>query len=658
MNKPYAVKDLLIGAQSYSIPLYQRNFAWTFDEIAQLIIDVLDSIKSKRANYYIGTLVISNKNNVNSIIDGQQRFTALLLTSLAVQNRYSDNLKNSSIKRIEEIPLNFEARESSQKTFDRILKNEILNEDNEISRGYQNALEAIKTYVINDPEYTQINIEDFYNYLLHHVQIFVSTMPKDLDLNLYFERFNSRGEQLEFHEILKAELMQKLLVEKADVATINKFAKIWDACSEFNTPVINFFKKKVKRADEDAERENIFRNIQEENTSVRNSWLYRFDLHNVYAHVENKIENRKSIFDVIRTDEIQDKKNYEPDDELVVDERERYRTIINFNTFLYYALYITCNETPDNIQLDDKKLQSAFSTHQRSKEWILTFGLNLIKLKFIFDNLIIRNSLETTTRRKEGDWFLQKAYRVDKNEKYRGHLYVQTRFDKNAFKNKNEDILMIQSMFAVTFTAYKDTRWLYTTLKYLFDNAADLNDDDFGTKFLLFLEGLSKNYARKRFVTDGKIDEEKLRYDEHVPVYAFNFTDYILWKNRSELKTNFHNVNFDNFQFRYRRSIEHWYPQNRDAEQRLNEERKMDDFLLHSFGNLAIIVASQNSKFSDLDPLAKVGQWRDIFPNQSIKLQIMAEKTLVWNGWDNSRKKDIQNIDRLIIEQLKVYMNK
>src|SRR5699024_5399992 len=128
------------------------------------------------------------------------------------------------------------------------------------------------------------------------------------------------------------------------------------------------------------------------------------------------------------------------------------------------------------IQLDDKKLQRSFSSNTRNKEWILQFSTNLLKLKFIFDNLIIRSSLETTNRRTEGNWFLQKAYRVDKNEKRREHLYVQTRFDKNSFEQYNEEILMIQSMFAVTFTAYKDTRWLYATLKYLFENASKLND--------------------------------------------------------------------------------------------------------------------------------------------------------------------------------------
>ena len=72
MDRPISIKDLLAGEKNYSIPLYQRNFAWTYDEIGQIVIDILDSIKSSRENYYIGTLVVSDKSGVFSIIDGQQ----------------------------------------------------------------------------------------------------------------------------------------------------------------------------------------------------------------------------------------------------------------------------------------------------------------------------------------------------------------------------------------------------------------------------------------------------------------------------------------------------------------------------------------------------------------------------------------------------------
>ena len=53
-------------------------------------------------------------------------------------------------------------------------------------------------------------------------------MPENTDLNRYFEIMNTRGEQLEQHDILKATLMSYLKDEK-DKAI---FAKIWDACSD------------------------------------------------------------------------------------------------------------------------------------------------------------------------------------------------------------------------------------------------------------------------------------------------------------------------------------------------------------------------------------------------------------------------------------------
>jgi uncharacterized protein with ParB-like and HNH nuclease domain len=652
MDRPISIKDLLAGEKNYSIPLYQRNFAWTYDEIGQIVIDILDSIKSSRENYYIGTLVVSDKSGVFSIIDGQQRITALLLICLAIQNEYEDSIESKYVKSIN---LKFAARKHSDNNLSKIFNGEIPDKDEEIARGYNNTISAIKEYVFNDEEYASIKVGDFYNYLLNKVMLFISTMPEDLDLNLYFERFNSRGEQLEFHEIIKAELMQKLLLEDVALSEINKFAKIWDACSEFNTPVISFFKKKAKGSDEDQERELVFDNKCTEYSPGNNSWRYGFDFTNLYSKIEVEKENRKSLIDAIDSKEMIITKD-EVEELLQVDETIRYKTIINFNTFLYYVLNITDGKNSSEIQLDDKKLQRSFASNIRDKDWILKFGTNLIKLKFIFDNFIIRNSLETTNRRIEGNWFLQKAYRVDKNEKRRGHLYVQTRFDKNSFERCNEEILMIQSMFAVTFTAYKDTRWLYSTLRFLFNNASKLNNNDAGINFLSFLENLSKEYVNERFAKNNIIDKNKLRYDYSVPVYAFNFTDYVLWKNRKNLKNDFKKVAFDKFIFRYRRSIEHWYPQNREAEERTDAFRKMDDQLLHSFGNLAIIVASQNSKFSDLDPAAKLNQWRDIFPNQSIKLQMMAEKTSEWNEWDSSRVNEIEDLEDGIIKQLNDFM--
>ena len=63
---------------------------------------------------------------------------------------------------------------------------------------------------------------------LAKVIVYRIEVPENTDLNRYFEIMNTRGEQLEQHDILKATLMSFL----NDDAEKGLFAKIWDACSE------------------------------------------------------------------------------------------------------------------------------------------------------------------------------------------------------------------------------------------------------------------------------------------------------------------------------------------------------------------------------------------------------------------------------------------
>ena len=46
----------------YTIPLYQRNFAWREEQITRLLRDVYDSFrKDKDGKYFIGSLVVMKK---------------------------------------------------------------------------------------------------------------------------------------------------------------------------------------------------------------------------------------------------------------------------------------------------------------------------------------------------------------------------------------------------------------------------------------------------------------------------------------------------------------------------------------------------------------------------------------------------------------------
>ena len=609
----------LLNEDTYAIPLYQRNFAWTYDEIEQLLNDVADAFQENRDNYYIGTLVVNKENDLFKIIDGQQRTTALNLIALALKHEFG-------FDRLKAVNLTFPARKKSNENIQKLFTKQKISEDdeNELTRGYGHAKDALKKVL----EERQLDSQSFVDYLFEKVIIFRSILPKDLDLNLYFERFNSRGEQLEAHEILKAQMMAKF---GTDQEMAQKFARIWDACAEFDKPVSSQFKMRRKRADDFQERERIF------------GWHFsNYSFHNIYDDIDFYHNERRKLSDILG------KKINEKNIEVEKDFGD-YTQVIDFPTFLLHVLAIWEGKDTSEVQLDDKKLLALFDIKNKNKTWIIEFSEFLLKIKHIFDNYIVRNSNMDSSSRNKDEWFLQKGtyYEYQPNGKAKEHYIVEERFTKNTFSDSeiNQNIILLQSMFAVTFTANRDSRWLYEILQFLFENIEELNDQEFAIRFKDFLEKMAVRYAEGRLFTE----EDIIKKYGDIPVYAFNFIDYILWKNREELGREYKGVKFDHFKFAYRRSIEHWFPQHPNSDEKVE---KMDDQFLHSFGNLCIITDSQNSKFGNLVPSAKYKQWEGIFDRQSLKLQIMAnitEKT----KWESYQ---IKGLEKEILPMVKRFI--
>ena len=609
----------LLNEDTYAIPLYQRNFAWTYDEIEQLLNDVADAFQEKRDNYYIGTLVVNEENDLFKIIDGQQRTTALNLIALALKHEFG-------FDRLKAVNLTFPARKKSNKNIqDLFAKKKILEGDeNELTRGYGHARDALKKVL----EERQLNPQSFVDYLFEKVIIFRSILPEDLDLNLYFERFNSRGEQLEAHEILKAQMMAKFGI---DQEMAQKFARIWDACAEFDKPVASQFKMRRKRADNFQERERIF------------GWHFsNYSFHNIYDDIDFYQNERRKLSDIL---------GIKVNEKITESEKDfgDYTQVIDFPTFLLHVLAIWEGKDTSEVQLDDKKLLTLFDIKNKNETWVIEFSEFLLRMKHIFDNFIVRNSNMDSSSRNKDEWFLQKGtyYEYQPNGKAKEHYIVEERFTKNTFSDSemNKNIILLQSMFAVTFTANRDSRWLYESLRFLFNHIEELDQPEFGSYFKDFLEIMAVRYAEGRLFTE----EDMLKKYGDIPVYAFNFVDYILWKNREELGRKYKGIKFDQFKFAYRRSIEHWFPQHPNSDERVE---KMDDQFLHSFGNLCIITDSQNSKFGNLVPSAKYKQWEGIFDRQSLKLQIMAsitEKT----KWESDQ---IKGLEKEILPMVKKFI--
>ena len=80
----------LIKNKKLKVPTYQRAYSWE----EQHVNDLLDDIQSNfnESEYFLGTIVLTEKTGFSEIVDGQQRITTVFLIVSAIR----DLLKRSN----------------------------------------------------------------------------------------------------------------------------------------------------------------------------------------------------------------------------------------------------------------------------------------------------------------------------------------------------------------------------------------------------------------------------------------------------------------------------------------------------------------------------------------------------------------------------------
>jgi len=219
--------EQIFNNNEYLIPIYQRNYAWSSVEIEQLLDDINDIDINKTKKYYLGNLIVNERGiNCFEVIDGQQRLTTLFLLLCFLNNQS-----------INEGSLTFEAREVSNRTLNLIKARKARNDKSGYSENLYSQ-EIIEGYSIISKYFDKKNRESIseFNKKLSAIILVRTQVPKNIDLNHYFEIMNTRGEQLELHEIMKAKILGAIKSSGTEFDKIDKIiaSTIWDACSQMN----------------------------------------------------------------------------------------------------------------------------------------------------------------------------------------------------------------------------------------------------------------------------------------------------------------------------------------------------------------------------------------------------------------------------------------
>ena len=593
MEQPKELNLLnIFTGTEYIVPIYQRSYAWEKEEIEQLLNDIFDFTdqNDSESKYYLGSLIVDDLgNNQFSVIDGQQRLTTLFLLFTYLRNKKKE-------LGLSEKSLGFEAREKSNKTLTALFygKREEISSSlyaNELTNGY----DIICDYFGEKIEKTKNEaLLDSFIGSFEKIHIIRTQVPKDIDLNHYFEIMNTRGEQLEIHEIAKGKLIAKITdLNKRKVASM-----IWDNCSQMDKYIQMTFKPDLRNSLfgsnwDKFENENYkeFDDVYDKIIQFRNS---KEDENTEEFSLREKLDNPTKV-------DITSANN--------ADENLRFESIISFPNFLLIVNEAIntnkSNNEEDDTTLDDKKFLKTLEHHWETEQSALNYIFNLLRFKFLFDTTIIKREYAKDYK-EEGKWTLKKLTAgKDDNRPYYG---------TDSFSVNQKEILTLQSALRVTYTSPKTMHWV----------SKALNNT---TTILSELEKYSCEKLKKAaFHTASGFGYDRI---------VFTYLDYILYRDIEKLPfLNGQKQKLDTYQFMFRTSIEHFHPQNP-----LNGDSwiNIDDDPLNNFGNLALITVSANSKFTNLNPSSKVKEHDEIIM-QSPKLMRMKELMQADNeGWTTKK---------------------
>lgn len=629
----FSVRELLIDHNQYLVPMYQRNYAWGEGEIHQLIQDVQDYQKKTQSNesrqtYYIGTLVVYKRNDGRfEVIDGQQRFTTLTLLAICLKRLPTKLIPADQMNWYQKPNLNFESRPKSSETISGLIQGKDIFKlkDSSYNSDVVNGFELLEKALLRLGE----GLSDFCQYLFDHVQIARVPVPKDTDLNHYFEVMNSRGEQLEKHEVVKARLLSvfneienKVLRDES----VYILTRVWDATANMERYVQYGFSPK--------ERHGLF---------GQNDWgqFIPCDYNGLVEHIrapkvgelsnEGKVSySMQHMLDVSPAFVQSTESMQSP---------QRFNSVINFSNFLLHVLRVWSGK---DIALDDKQLLEQFEQHilktVNPVDQTKSFVFALLKCKFLFDQYIIKREMV------EDKWSLKRLHFYNPNSQSYLNTFDQDKED--GFEDRNRRILMLLSAMHVSTPTSVYKHWLNGALHILYKMQEEIQFDC----YLKGLERMARQFVFGRFlsISEGAeyyqmiyeefeyspISAEQLagmaglKYGQIENNFVFNYLDYLLWCKSAESKSP---ELVKQFEFSFRSSVEHFYPQHP-----MDGHTVLNDRVLHRFGNLCLISHSKNSLLSNYQPTAKREHFAAAIAQKkidSLKLYRMIEtleKGLAW----------------------------
>ena len=234
LGKAKTVRELLKGVK-YSIDYYQREYKWHDKQIRELIDDLSDKFLEEYQpghprgkveeypHYFLGSIIISKKDNASYIVDGQQRLTSLTLLLMFLRTLQKDRPDRVDIDELI-VSVKYSVKSFNLHVDERTPAMEALYDDEYLDttsrpESVQNLMLRYEDLEAHFPaELREDALPYFVDWFLENVHLVEITAYSDDDAYTIFETMNDRGLSLSATDMLKGYLLANIAEGKRTAA--------------------------------------------------------------------------------------------------------------------------------------------------------------------------------------------------------------------------------------------------------------------------------------------------------------------------------------------------------------------------------------------------------------------------------------------------------
>lgn len=269
VSKSYGVDNLTIAnalnvdSAIYSIPQFQRRYAWTKKEIDDLLFGLFEDLDWSNEDlsglppHFLGSIVIATVDESAMVLDGQQRLTSISLLLAVIKRKLIEEssdkasdidqyLIKASRRRREENQVRIQLQPEDADTYKLLVRDPTKHKVKELSssllaKAARATIEKVEEYISKAKAVgvsSETALVSMHERTLDYTTLVRITAPSEADAFRLFETLNDRGLALNAADLIKNKLLARCQNNVDDAVEIWK--KIVSSVGE--DEIVNFLR--------------------------------------------------------------------------------------------------------------------------------------------------------------------------------------------------------------------------------------------------------------------------------------------------------------------------------------------------------------------------------------------------------------------------------